>query len=105
MQIECIVYKGDNVDFFYNKFKQRLEQNVPMSVNFDTNNLLISGELKDVKKDEDKLIAIFTFDDKYKKYFKQDSKLCADISGSQSLKNGYIRSRLNGFQGKWSFKL
>lgn len=105
MQIESIVYKGDNVDYFYNKFKQRLEQNVPMSVNFDTNNLLISGELKDVKKDEDKLIAIFTFDDKYKKYFKQDSKLCVSVRESQFLQNGYIRSRLDGFQGIWSFKL
>lgn len=105
MQIESIVYKGNNVDYFYNKFKQRLEQNVPMSVNFDTNNLLISGELKDVKKDEDKLIATFIFEDKYRKYFKQDSQLSVSMSKSQSLKNGYIRSRLNGFEGRWSFKL
>ena len=105
MQIECIIYKGNNVDYFYNKFKERLEQNVPMSVNFDTNKLLISGELKDVNKHNDKLIAIFTFDDKYKKYFKQDSKLCVGMSGSQSLKNGYICSRLNEFEGIWSFKL
>ena len=48
MQIECIVYKGNNVDYFYNKFKERLEQNIPMSVNFNTDKLLISGELKDI---------------------------------------------------------
>lgn len=105
MQIECIIYKGNNVDYFYNKFKERLEQNVPMSVNFDTNKLLISGELKDVNKHNDELIATFIFEDKYKKYFKLDSKLSAGMSGSQSLKNGYIRSRLDGFQGIWSFKL
>lgn len=105
MQIECIVYKGNNVDYFYNKFKERLEQNVPMSVNFNTDKLLISGELKDVNKHNDELIATFIFEDKYKKYFKLDSKLGVSMSGSQSLKNGYIRSRLNGFEGRWRFKL
>ena len=105
MQIECIVYKGNNVDYFYNKFKERLEQNVPMSVNFNTDKLLISGELKDVNKHNDELIATFIFEDKYKKYFKLDSKLGVSTSGSQSLKNGYIRSRLNGFEGRWRFKL
>lgn len=105
MQVECIIYKGNNVDYLYNKFKERLEQNVPMSVNFDTDKLLISGELKDVNKHNEELIATVIFEDKYKKYFKLDSKLCADMSGSQSLKNGYIRSRLNGFEGRWSFKL
>ena len=105
MQIKCIVYNGNNVDYFYNKFKERLEQDVPMSVNFDIDNLLISGELKDVKKDEDKLIATFIFEDKYKKYFEQDSQLSISVSKSQSLKNGYICSRLDGFEGVWSFKL
>ena len=105
MQIECIVYKGNNVDYFYNKFKERLEQNVPMSVNFNTDKLLISGELKDVNKHNDELIATFIFEDKYKKYFKLDSKLSVGMRGSPSLKNGYIRSRLNGFEGRWSFKL
>ena len=105
MQIECIVYKGNNVDYFYNKFKERLEQNVPMSVNFHTDKLLISGELKDVNKHNDELIAIFIFEDKYKKYFKLDSKLSVSVGESQFLQNGYIRSRLDGFQGIWSFKL
>lgn len=105
MQIEYIVYKGNNVDYFYNKFKERLEQNVPMSVNFNTDKLLISGELKDVNKHNDELIATFIFEDKYKKYFKLDSKLSVSVRESQSLQNGYIRSMLDGFQGIWSFKL
>lgn len=105
MQIEYIVYKGDNVDYFYNKFKERLEQNVPMSVNFNTDKLLISGELKDVNKHNDELIATVIFEDKYKKYFKLDSKLSVSVRESQSLQNGYIRSMLDGFQGRWSFKL
>lgn len=105
MQIEYIVYKGNNVDYFYNKFKERLEQNVPMSVNFNTDKLLISGELKDVNKHNDELIATVIFEDKYKKYFKLDSKLSVSVRESQSLQNGYIRSMLDGFQGIWSFKL
>lgn len=105
MQIEYIVYKGTNVDYFYNKFKERLEQNVPMSVNFNTDKLLISGELKDVNKHNDELIATVIFEDKYKKYFKLDSKLNVSVRESQSLQNGYIRSMLDGFQGIWSFKL
>lgn len=105
MQVECIIYKGNNVDYLYNKFKERLEQNVPMSVNFNTDKLLISGELKDVNKHNDELIATVIFEDKYKKYFKLDSKLSVSVRESQSLQNGYIRSMLDGFQGIWSFKL